>query len=56
MADQDRQNESSEKGYIEILNEVQETMPELVLPSMGMLNNELEVKIDGGEFFVKKDE
>lgn len=43
-------NEEIEKSYIVLLKEAQESVPGVVLPSMGMLDNEVKVEIDGKEY------
>lgn len=43
-------NEENEKSYITLLKEAQENVPGVVLPSMGMIDNEVKVNIDVKEY------
>ena len=42
-----------QKNYIEILKEAQEKMPGIVIPSMGMIDNEFQIEIDGKDYIKK---
>ena len=46
--------DDKEKSYIEILEDAQKKIPNVVLPSMGILNNEIKVDVNGKDY-VKKD-
>ncbi len=45
-----------DKSYIDILKEAQAKFPNMVLPSMGMINNEVTVPIQGSDYIRKKGE
>lgn len=43
-----------EKTYISILEEAQESMSDIVLPSMGIIDNETKVEIDANDYIKNK--
>ena len=47
-------NKVNENNYIEILEIAQKKLSGIVLPSMGLLNNEVKVNINGSEFLNQK--
>ncbi len=46
---------SDDKSYIKILEEAQKKIPNVVLPSMGIINNEVKVNIDGKDYVKNSD-
>ena len=53
MDDNKKKQEDDVKSYIEILKEAEKKMTNLVLPSMGMLDNEKKIDIDVKDYFLK---
>ena len=53
MDDNKKKQDDTVKSYIEILKEAEKALPNLVLPSMGMLDNEKKVDIDVKDYFEK---
>ncbi len=47
-------NQEETKSYIEILKEASQELPNLVLPSMGIIDNEEKVDIEAKDFFLKE--
>ncbi len=45
---------NKEKSYIKILEDAQKRNPNIVLPSMGILNNETKVNVNGKDY-IRKD-
>lgn len=43
------------QNYIQILTEAKKNMPNLVLPSMGMIDNDIKVNIDGKDYIGKNE-
>lgn len=59
MDDKEIQNKEDknlevDKNYIQVLKEAQDKMPNIILPSMGMIQNEKKVEIDGKNYIRKK--
>lgn len=52
----DSQKEEKEKNYMELLEETQKKMPNIILPSMGMIDNEIHVEINGKDYIKKSNE
>jgi len=50
---ENKKDSEVDKNYIEILKEAQKKMPGLVLPSMGMIDNEVHVEINGSDYIKK---
>ena len=46
--------DNRDKNYVKILEEMQKKNPNIVLPSMGIINNEVKVNINGKDY-IKKD-
>lgn len=46
----DDKNKNQEETYIDILKNAQEKLSGIVLPSMGLLDNEVKIEIKGSEF------
>lgn len=44
-----------EKGYFDCVKEIQKEMPNIILPSMGMLDNEEKIDINGADY-IKSEE
>ena len=53
--DNQKNKEEEIKSYIDILKEASEELPNLVLPSMGIIDNEEKVDIDVKDYFINKD-
>ncbi len=53
MDDSNKNKEEEMKSYIDILNDALKELPNIVLPSMGMIDNEEKVDIDGMDYFIK---
>ncbi|MCI6266545.1 MAG: hypothetical protein MR598_06865 [Erysipelotrichaceae bacterium] len=43
-----------DKSYIEMLKEIQKENPNLILPSMGMIDNENRVEVNGKDYIKKE--
>ena len=50
----DNNKNVQEENYVEILKKAQEKVSKIVLPSMGLLNNEVKVNIKGNQFLNQK--
>ena len=51
----DNKNKEEEvKTYIDILKEASEKLPNITLPSMGIIDNEKKLDIDVKDYFIKK--
>ena len=51
----DNKNKEEEvKSYIDILKEASEKLPNITLPSMGLIDNEKELDIEAKDYFIKK--
>ena len=53
MDDSNKNKDVEMKSYIDILNDALKELPNIVLPSMGMIDNEEKVDIDGMDYFIK---
>ena len=42
-----------DKSYIELLEEAQKKNPNIVLPSMGIIKNEIKVNVNGKDYIKK---
>ena len=52
----DNKNKEEEtKTYIDILKEATKSLPNIVLPSMGIIDNEKKIDIEAKDYFIKKD-
>ena len=51
MGDKKREIDES---YVDILKSAQDKLSGIILPSMGLLNNEVRVKVEGSEFLNQK--
>lgn len=53
---QNKENKNLEvdKNYIQVLKDAQDKMPNIILPSMGIIQNEKKVEIDGKNYIRKK--
>ena len=49
-------NKGIEKEYEDLLLEIKKDLPNIVLPSMGMLDESLNVDINGKDFVISKEE
>ncbi len=54
MDNKNKEEEIKSKSYVDILKEASREMPNLVLPSMGIIHNEQKVDINGKDYFIKK--
>lgn len=43
-----------DESYVDILKSAQDKLSGIILPSMGLLNNEVRVKVEGSEFLNQK--
>lgn len=50
----DKQN--NEENYLEKLKKIQESMPNIILPSNGLLNNDIKVNINGSDYIKESKE
>ena len=46
--------DDKDKSYIKILEEAQKKIPNIILPSMGIIDNEKKIDINGKDY-IKKD-
>ena len=51
----DKNKDKEIKTYIEILKEANKEMPNIVLPSMGIVDNEKKVDVNAKDYLIKKD-
>lgn len=52
----DNKNKDEEtKTYIDILKEASQKVPNINLPSMGIIDNEKKLDIEAKDYFIKKD-
>ena len=51
----DKNKEKEIKNYIDILKDASQKLPNLNLPSMGMIDNEKKLDIEAKDYFIKKD-
>lgn len=56
MADNVEKNEVEEKNILELLEEVQRKVPDIVLPSMGIIDNEVKIDIHGSDYIKKEND
>ena len=54
--DNDKNKEEEDKSYIDIINNAKKEMPNIVLPSMGIVDEEEKVDIDIENYFIKDDQ
>lgn len=47
--------DNKEKSYVKVLNEAQEKNPNIVLPSMGILENSKKIDIKGKDYIKRSD-
>ena len=52
MTDNKKQNVEMQKEYEELVKAVRQELPNIVLPSMGMLDEEARVDINGKEYII----
>ena len=50
-----KNKEDEQKTYIDILKEACQTLPNITLPSMGIIDNEKKIDIEAKDYFLKKD-
>ena len=50
----DDKKNNQEENYVKILKSAQDKLSGIVLPSMGLLNNEVRIDIKGSEFLNQK--
>ena len=51
----DNKEKDENKTYIDILKEASQSMPNLTLPSMGIIDNEKKIDIEAKDYFIRKD-
>lgn len=51
----DNEMEKEEKSYFDYMKEIQKEMPNIILPSMGMLDNEKGIEINGMDYIKNSD-
>ena len=51
----DKNKDKEIKNYIDILKDASQKLPNLNLPSMGMIDNEKKLDIEAKDYFIKKD-
>lgn len=51
----DNKEKDEEKTYIDILKEASKSLPNLTLPSMGIIDNEKKIDIEAKDYFIRKD-
>ena len=56
MVERNKKDHDEDQSYIDILKEAQEKIPNVILPSMGLIHNEIAVNIHGKDFFNKKND
>lgn len=49
-------NKNNEDNYLETLKKVQESMPNIILPSNGLLDNNTKVNINGSDYIKESKE
>ncbi len=54
--DSNKNKEEEVKSYIDILNLAKKELPNIVLPSMGIIDDEDKVDIDVENYFIKDDQ
>lgn len=52
MTDSSRRNEEVQKEYEELVKNLREELPNIILPSMGMLDDVGRIEIDGKKFII----
>lgn len=52
MTDNDRHIDDVQKEYEKLVSEIKKELPNIVLPSMGMLDDSIIIDIDGKNFIV----
>lgn len=50
-----KEKEGLEENYMEVLKEAQQKLPNIILPSMGILDNEVKIDIEVNNFFETKE-
>ena len=55
MTDNNKRNEEVKKEYEELVKKLREELPNIILPSMGMLDDVERVEIDGKDYIIKDD-
>ncbi len=50
-----KNKEEESKTYIDILKEASKEMPNIALPSMGIIDNEKKIDIEAKDYLIKKD-
>ncbi|MEE3342533.1 MAG: hypothetical protein VZS44_00370 [Bacilli bacterium] len=51
----DKNKENDDKTLIKTLEDVQKEFPDLILPNMGIIDNEKDVEINGKDYLKNKD-
>ncbi len=51
----DNKEKDETKTYIDILKEASKSLPNLTLPSMGIIDNEKKIDIEAKDYFIRKD-
>ena len=46
----------NEEDYLEMLKKLQESMPNIILPTMGLIDNDTKVDINSSDFFKESKE
>lgn len=54
--DSNKVNDEEMKSYINILKDACKEIPNIVLPSMGIIDNEEKVDINVGDYFIKNNQ
>ena len=55
MTDNTKLNKEVQKEYDELVNELKKNLPNIILPSMGMLDEIGQINIDGKKYIVNND-
>ena len=50
----DNEKKDESKTYIDILKKASEELPNITLPSMGIIDNEKKLDIEAKDYFIKK--
>lgn len=56
MVEKKKNDDYEDQSYIDILKEAQEKIPNVILPSMGLIHNEISVDIHSKDFFNKNND
>ena len=55
MTDNEKRSGDVQKEYEKLVSELKEELPNIVLPSMGMLDDSIVIDIDGKNFIINDD-